>query len=110
MKLPKGQKKFKFFNQSEKRFRYISETGDFSTPVSIDSVADPIAEIVGLIPFIYKNKKKYKVYQTIEDDSFHHVHAIQEIISKTKYHDVIITQIKEAVKKSDYVQYEIEEN
>ncbi|EMY14061.1 hypothetical protein LEP1GSC043_4822 [Leptospira weilii str. Ecochallenge] len=110
IKTPKGKKKFEFFNQNEKRFRYILETGDFSTPVSIANVADPIAEIVGLIPFIYKNKKKYKVYQTIEDNSFYHVHAIQEIISKTKYHDVTIAQVEEAVKKSDYVEYTIKKN
>ncbi len=81
---PEGRKKYEFFNQSEKRFRYISETGDFSAPVSIASVADPIAEIVGLIPFIYENKKKYKAYETIENSSFYHVSAILEIVSKTK--------------------------
>ncbi|WP_078129650.1 WGR domain-containing protein [Leptospira alexanderi] len=107
---PEGQKKFKFFNESEKRFRYISETGDFSAPVSISSVADPIAEIVGLIPFIYENKKKYKAYETIENNSFYHVSAILEIISKTKYHDVTLAQVEEAVKKSDYVQYKIDED
>ncbi|ULH27800.1 WGR domain-containing protein [Leptospira weilii] len=110
IKTPEGEKKYEFFNQSEKRFRYILETDDFSAPISITSIADPISEIVGLIPFIYKNKKKYKAYQTIKDDSFYHVSAIQEIISKTKYHDVTITQVEEAVKKSDYVEYEINEN
>ncbi|EMY13761.1 hypothetical protein LEP1GSC043_0053 [Leptospira weilii str. Ecochallenge] len=110
IKTPEGEKKYEFFRQSEKRFRYILETDDFSAPISITSIADPISEIVGLIPFIYKNKKKYKAYQTIKDDSFYHVSAIQEIISKTKYHDVTLEQVEEAVKKSDYVEYEINEN
>ncbi|AXR62759.1 WGR domain-containing protein [Leptospira mayottensis] len=107
---PEGQKKFEFFNQNEKRFRYIFETDDFSTPVSIASVADPITEIVGLIPFIYKNKKKYKAYETIENNSFYHVNAILKIVSKTKYHDVTLAQVEEAVRKSDYVQYKINED
>ncbi|EMN32394.1 hypothetical protein LEP1GSC083_0606 [Leptospira interrogans serovar Pyrogenes str. L0374] len=32
------------------------------------------------------------------------------IISKTKYYDVTLAQIEEAVKKSDYVEYKIKEN
>ncbi len=92
------KKKYEFFNQKEKRFQYILETDDFSTPVSIMSVSDPIAEITSLIPFIYENKKKYKAFCTIKDDSFYHVNAILEIISKTKYHDVTLAQIEEAVK------------
>ncbi|EKR72225.1 WGR domain protein [Leptospira noguchii str. 2006001870] len=110
IKTPEGEKKYEFFNQKEKRFKYILDTGDFSTPVSITSVTDPIAEIVGLIPFIYKNKKNYKSICTIEDDSFYHVNAIQKIISKTKYHDATLSQVEEAVKKSDYVEYKIKEN
>ncbi|UOG34870.1 WGR domain-containing protein [Leptospira noguchii] len=110
IKTPEGEKKYEFFNQKEKRFKYILDSGDFSTPVSITSVTDPIAEIVGLIPFIYKNKKNYKSICTIEDDSFYHVNAIQKIISKTKYHDVTLSQVEEAVKKSDYVEYKIKEN
>lgn len=74
------------------------------------SVSDPIAEITSLIPFIYENKKKYKAFCTIKDDSFYHVNAILEIISKTKYHDVTLAQIEEAVKKSNYVEYKIKEN
>ncbi|EQA64059.1 hypothetical protein LEP1GSC062_4406 [Leptospira alexanderi serovar Manhao 3 str. L 60] len=33
-----------------------------------------------------------------------------EIISKTKYHDVTLAQVEEAVKKSGYVQYKIDED
>ncbi len=110
IKTPEGEKKYEFFNQKEKRFQYILETDDFSTPVSIMSVSDPIAEITSLIPFIYENKKKYKAFCTIKDDSFYHVNAILEIISKTKYHDVTLAQIEEAVKKSNYVEYKIKEN
>ncbi|UZN07830.1 WGR domain-containing protein [Leptospira santarosai] len=110
IKTPEGEKKYEFFNQSEKRFQYMLGSGDFSVPISITSVADPISEIVELIPFIYKNKKKYKVYSDIEDDSFYHIDAIREIISQTKYHDVTLAQVEEAVKKSSYVEYEIDEN
>ncbi|EMM76869.1 WGR domain-containing protein [Leptospira santarosai] len=110
IKTPEGEKKYEFFNQSEKRFQYILESGDFSVPVSIASVADPIFEIVELIPFIYKNKKKYKAYSYIEDDSFIYIHAIQRIISQTKYHDVTLAQIEEAVKKSSYVEYKVDEH
>ncbi|EMY78704.1 leucine rich repeat protein [Leptospira weilii serovar Ranarum str. ICFT] len=110
IKTPEGEKKYEFFNQSEKRFQYILESGDFTTPVSITVVADPIAEIVALIPFIYENKKKYKAFCTIENDSFYYVGAIQKIIVNTKYHDVTIAQVEEAVKKSDYVEYKIKEN
>ncbi|EMN90336.1 WGR domain-containing protein [Leptospira weilii] len=110
IKTPEGEKRYEFFNQSEKRFQYILDSGDFSVPISILSISNPIAEIVTLIPIIYSNKKKYKAYCTIEDDSFYHVRAIQRIISKTKYHDVTIAQVEEAVKKSDYVEYKIEEN
>ncbi|WP_061246701.1 WGR domain-containing protein [Leptospira noguchii] len=109
IKTPEGEKKYEFFHQKEKRFEYILDTGDFSTPVSITSLTDPIAEIVGLIPFIYKNKKKYKAYETIENNSFYHVSAIQKIISQTKYHDVTLSQVEEAVKRSDYVEYEVDE-
>ncbi|MDI7225151.1 WGR domain-containing protein [Leptospira santarosai] len=110
IKTPEGEKKYEFFNQSEKRFQYMLGSGDFSVPVSIASVADPISEIVELIPFIYKNKKKYKVYSDIEDDSFYHIDAIREIISQTKYHDVTLAQVEEAVKKSSYVEYKVNEN
>lgn len=110
IKTPEGKKKYEFFSQGEKRFQYILESGDFSVPVSIASVADPISEIVELIPFIYKNKKKYKVYSNIKDDSFYHIDAIRRIISQTKYHDVTLEQVEEAVKKSSYVEYKVNEN
>ncbi|EMN42804.1 hypothetical protein LEP1GSC086_1871 [Leptospira weilii str. LNT 1234] len=110
IKTSEGKKKFEFFSQSEERFQYILKSGDFTSPVSISVVVDPIAEIVELIPFIYKNKKNYTSFNTIiKDDSFFHVRVIQRIISKTKYHDVTIAQVEEAVKKSDYVEYEINE-
>ncbi|EMM71659.1 hypothetical protein LEP1GSC038_0423 [Leptospira weilii str. 2006001855] len=57
IKTSEGKKKFEFFSQSEERFQYILKSGDFTSPVSISVVVDPIAEIVELIPFIYKNKK-----------------------------------------------------
>ncbi|WP_061218823.1 WGR domain-containing protein [Leptospira weilii] len=110
IKTSEGKKKFEFFSQSEERFQYILKSGDFTSPVSISVVVDPITEIVELIPFIYKNKKNYTSFNTIiKDDSFFHVRVIQRIISKTKYHDVTIAQVEEAVKKSDYVEYEINE-
>ncbi|MBF3317671.1 hypothetical protein ISU75_19410, partial [Leptospira borgpetersenii serovar Hardjo-bovis] len=96
--------------QKEKRFQYILDTDDFSIPVSITSLSDPISEIITLIPLIYENKKKYKAFSTIENNSFYHVNAILNIISKTKYYDVTLAQIEEAVKKSDYVEYKIKEN
>ncbi len=58
IKTPEGQKKYEFFNQSEKRFRYILDSRDFSAPISILNISNPIAEIVTLIPIIYLNKKK----------------------------------------------------
>ncbi|WP_061261901.1 hypothetical protein, partial [Leptospira interrogans] len=110
IKTPEGEKKYEFFNQKEKRFQYILDTDDFSIPVSITSLSDPISEIITLIPLIYENKKKYKAFSTIENNSFYHVNAILNIISKTKYYDVTLAQIEEAVKKSDYVEYKIKEN
>ncbi|EMN80473.1 WGR domain-containing protein [Leptospira interrogans] len=110
IKTPEGEKKYEFFNQKEKRFQYILDTDDFSIPISITSLSDPISEIITLIPSIYENKKKYKAFSTIENNSFYHVNAILNIISKTKYYDVTLAQIEEAVKKSDYVEYKIKEN
>ncbi|MDI7215213.1 WGR domain-containing protein [Leptospira santarosai] len=111
-KTPEGEKKYKFFNQSERRFKYILRSGDFSTPVSITSVADPISEIVKLIPFIHKNKENYKSYCFLftENDPFSHIGDIQDVISKTKYHDVTLAQVEEAVKKSSYVEYKVDEH
>jgi hypothetical protein len=99
--------KFHFFSDYQNRLQYMIWSKEFIQLKSVKDAVNIKREIQEAIRDIYLNKRSYDAFLSngIKDNAFTRIDEFLTPISKTRFHDITIEDIKGAIFHSDIFEY-----